>query len=375
MLYQYARKLLSGYSLLISLSVLVIAGYTAIRYFGFLAPPLCDARPAYNTEVPAEVRARIDFLFDSGLLYCGQLRGDTADLATVNPTIYWGSDGSRSTVFFQALPGSTLAGVGLTEYVLGSDSTPTAIGDARPAGFFLDAVGRPAWVNQADTPDATWYFREDGPPGPGDVAVRLRVVGPARERASLVGRNFEQDFWRMWGAVRGQTAGGVDANGVAAFPILHERWAKLVQRGEINPALADERGQTNPTLLATAALPGPTLLNTVAGTSASTVWVAGVISGTQPAMVLVPPAGAARGAIEPIGQAQWASDLGPNRLAHFAFEPQPLDTALEARYWNDGRRKDSAPPDYTWPVVFASRPPDVTPSDANPPGATPSAAP
>jgi hypothetical protein len=370
MLYTLARKMLRGYSMLIYLAVLAVAVYSIIRYFGYLEPPLCEARPIYNAEVPAEVRQRVDFLFDSGLLYCGETK---AGLAAVSPTIYWGSDGSRSTVFFQALPGENLGGVGISEYVFGTDILPPPIGDSRQDGFTIDATGRPAWLNQAGAPDATWYFREDGAPAPWDVSVRLDVVGPAIEQASATGRDFEQDLERIWDAIQGNDdGGGRRVTRPVTLRIMPERWEGRVTRGELNPALADEKGAFVPLRVATTALAQPTLLQTVSGASASTVWVAGVISGTRPVLVIAPAAGGGGAAIEPIAQGNWVTNIGPQRLASFAFDPQPLDTAFEARYWNDERERESAPPDYSWPIVFASQPPATpAPGTTSPPATTP----
>lgn len=371
MLYTLARKMLRGYSILISLAVLAVAVYSIIRYFGYLDPPLCAARPSYNAEVPAEVRQRVDFLFAKGLLYCGETK---AGLAAVSPTIYWGSDGSRSTVFFQALPGENLGGVGISEYVFGTDILPPPIGDSRQDGFTIDATGRPAWLNQAGAPDATWYFREDGAPAPWDVSVRLDVVGPALEQAGASGRDFEQDLERFWDALWSQDeGGGRRLTRPVTLRIMPERWAGLVTRGELNPALADEKGAFVPLRVATTALAQPTLLQTVSGASASTVWVAGVISGTHPALVIAPAAygGGGAGAIEPIAKGEWVSKLGPQHLAHFAFAPQPLDFAYEALYWNDEKQRESAPPDYTWPIVFAARPPGTPAPGTMLPGTTP----
>jgi len=127
---------------------------------------------------------------------------------------------------------------------------------------------------------------------------------------------------------------------------------------QINPALADENGRLDAARVATAELAGPALLQTVSGPWSSTVWVAGAISGTEPALLLAPPAGGTP--VRPVAGAGWVSPLGPLRLHHFAFDAQPLGIVFEARYWHDARRRGESPPDATWPVVFTPRPPDAT---------------
>jgi len=356
MLISYLEKLGRLQYIVVVALLAVTIGFGVLRGLDLVPTALCAAPPAYRAEVPPDVRARIDGLFAERLLYCGTLK---ADFEAVDPNVYWGSDGARSLLFFQALEGKTLAGVGIERYAYDDRDFPPPIGDARPDGYRLDIVGQPVWRNLAEGPAPTWYFRLDGPPRPTDATVVVSVQGPAALTRGLSDRSFEQDLMWVFDTLRGRTRGTWLIRRGTGIAIQPERWAALVHR-EINPALADERGQIVPETLARADLAQPSLLQTVQGRAISTVWVAGVVTGTRPALLLAPrePAGALP--IRSIAEGDWVSALGPVRLRHFAFERQPVGTLLDARYWHDGGDVDARPPDVTWPVTFTDAPPEAT---------------
>lgn len=361
MFYQLARKLLRYQYFLLSLVaiVFVLVGILARLGIDLVPdPPLCEALPAYRAEVPARVRADIDGLFAAGLLYCGE---PDAGLASVEPRIYWGSDGTRSVVFFQARPGMTLAQVGVPDYAFNVEFVPGPAGDEPMPGYRAERFGIPAWLNEAEESPPGYYYRVDGAPAPSDASVRVTVQGPAAEQEGLSGRDFMRDLELAWAYIRGEVREeGRTVKRPLTMPILPERWEATRNR-QVNPALANAQGLHEVQIVAGADLPEPALFQTVHGASGSSVWVAGIVTGTTPALVLVPRAGDAAAPIEPRAVSTWSSRVGPNRLALFAFDALPPG-AYDARYWNDGRRRDETPPDQIWPAAFLPKPPEVTPS-------------
>lgn len=356
MLLTRARRAMGVWTLVIAVVVVAITVYRVLDHYDLLPSYVCPARPTYREAVSAEARAQIDALFDRGLLYCSTIE---AGLARVDPTIYWGTDGTRSVLFFQARPGADLRGVGVSEYLFEDRDVPGPIGDGSMYGFRLEDFGQPVWRNQARDDVPTWFFRADGAPPDYDVSVQVKIVGEAEEQTGTTRRDFMRDLEYLWDYVRGD----IPSDGVRnmrrawSVPIQPRRWL-ATRHDELNPALADERGRYDPGRLATADLPRPALLQTVHGLLGSTVWVAGVVSGTRPVLVLAPPdAGADAPVLDPVASGRWVSALGPNRLAHFAFPPQAAGRLHEARYWHDAAARGARPPDLTWPVTFNPPPP------------------
>ncbi len=355
MLLTRARRAMGAWTLVIAGIIVAVTAYRVLDHFDLLPSYVCPARPAYRDAVSADARGQIDLLFDHGLLYCSPIE---AGLARVDPMIYWGTDGTRSILFFQARPGADLRGVGVSEYLFEDRDVPGPIGDGTMYGFRIEDVGQPVWRNQAPDDIPTWFFRADGAPPDYDTTVQIKVVGEAEEQTGTTQRDFVRDLEYLWALVRGDIPSDGIRNMRRAWsvPIQPRRW-RAVRSDDLNPALADERGTYDPQRLANADLPRPALLQTVHGLLGSTVWVAGVVTSTRPALVLVA-AGAADGApaIEPIAFGRWGSALGPVHLGHFAFPPQAVDQSYEARYWHDGAARGARAPDITWPVTFSARP-------------------
>lgn len=348
-----ARRALQLWTLFIVAVVVVIAGYRILEHYDLLPNYLCETRPVYQAEVTAEARREIDLLFENGLLYCS---GIEAGLAPVDPVIYWGSDGVHAVLFFQALPGANLKGVGVSDYVYDDRYPPGPRGDRTAYGFQPYDYRFPVWRNMAPGDDPTWYYRIDGAPADFDVSVQVSLIGPAEEQEGTSERDFVRDLEYVWAYVRGAvpTEGARKIRRVWLVPIQPRRWVALM-RQDINPALADAKGEYDPNIVARAELAKPTLLQTVQGLFGSNVWVAGVITDTTPAMLLAPRGGASGGeAVEPIASSPWVSPLGPMVLQQFAFPVQPAGVVLEARFWRDDATSETQPPDETWPVTFSA---------------------
>jgi hypothetical protein len=307
----------------------------------------CPAPPRFRPDVPAAVRAQIEDLYARGLLYCTSSK----ELANLTEPVYWGSDGMSSVLFFQP---EDFRGLGVVDYAFGSELVPTPPGDARLPGFLLDAVGRPTFENQA--PEGSGYFyRLDGAPGEADAAVRVDIRGPAVTNPGVSGRNFFRDLQLLASLLQGRASSERrDTRVTFALPIVPDRW-RAVPRRAINPQLAGDAGEISTAVLRKIgdALQQPTLYQTASGPLGSTVWVAGVLSDTNPSLVLAVLADGPAEAMEPIATGLWADPAeGGMRLKHFAFPPLPEGQRYQARYWSDPRRRADAPPDFTWQVEF-----------------------
>lgn len=360
MVYQWARRLRQYYVLVI---VGLIGLAAILRAVGFEAGGRagCDAAPVYRDAVPAELRTWLDTLQAQELLYCRDLR---EGLASVDPRVYWGSDGMNSVIFFQARPGQDLTGVGVTDYTFGDGSRdffPSRMGDRRHIRFDQAQEGRRVWANEAEGSPPTYFVRLDGAPPVGLVNAYFKIRGPALEQRGVTDRDFLQDLERFWGLLRREPQSAVGGRLVSRdLTVIYdpERWADWVGR-DVNPALTDAEGRVDYEALATEPIAEPILYQTVQGLSGSTVWVAGVVSGTRPAMLLLPRGGGAP--IEPIGGGTWISFRGGSALAHFAFPRQPDGAVLEARFWADAEARDREPPTRSWPVAFPP-PPALAPA-------------
>jgi hypothetical protein len=344
--YQQARKLMRvrTYAIFLFLllgAVLSMAGDNIARLF--VRP--CAEAPAYRQDVPTEVRERIDRLQAAGLLYCSPpLQG----LATMSQPIYWGSDGLSSILFFQA---DDLASIGVTRYGFGSGPTGSAFvpgepGASPPDGFREVMIGRPALANQA--PDGSGYFyRVQGAPIGSDAAVSISLTGPATKTASG-DRDVFRDIEMVWNRLRRRSAQEVGSTTVrTAIAILPGRWQPYMRRW-VQPGLADASGQPSYRALVTAAPPEPTAYQVVSGLMGTTVWVAGVVTGTNPALAIVQPDGQS---VSPFASALWDSTTTDQLQAHFAFAPISGGTPLTLRYWHEKERAAMREPDYEWPVT------------------------
>lgn len=309
---------------------------------GRMLAPTCPERPAYHADVPPAVRAVLDTLFDNDLLYCG---APSEPFAGLEGPVYWGSDGLSSWVFFQA---ESLRGVGLTGYAYGQDFAVSAPGDAPPAGYVpLVPRGR---GNQAEGAEPTYFVRRDGPPTAGDARVVVELRGPEPAAAGVPGgRSVWRDLDRFLAAIRGDA---LAAGTVASEVQIARRATQLVDRIErrVVPELAADDGAPDAALLAGVAPGRPVPWQTLTGLMGSSVWVAGVVTSTLPALRLAPPGGGAE--IAPFETSLWRGEAGAPALALFAFDPVATGTPLDARFWADGRAAGAAPPDAAWTIEF-----------------------
>lgn len=313
----------------------------------------CDAPPSYQADVPPTVRAEIDTLFANDLLFCPE---PSNPIEGLNGPIYWGSDGMRSVLFFQA---DDLTGVGVTEYIYGENFLVLPMGDSPPIGYRLLGSGQPIYRNEApqqeDGPRPTYFYRRDGAPQAVDLQVAITVRGDRPPREGVVGaRDPFEDIERIWDRIRGvqrETTTGGSTSSRVGFPILASDWAPLIRR-EVTPELATAEGEPSIERLSAAELAEPVVYQRLGGLLGSSLWVAGVVTETNrsPAVVLVGPGDET---IEPLKSSVWTSGRAPNTpLALFAFDPLPTDTAFQARYWHTASEAGIGPPDLTWSITF-----------------------
>jgi len=330
---------------LIILGLLILGALASVFAdpLGRVLAPTCAEPPTYHADVPDDVRGVLDSLFDNDLLYCAE---PSEPFAGLDGPIYWGSDGLSSWVFFQA---DNLRGVGLTRYAFGEDFAVTPPGDSPPASYNPTAARSRA--NQATAENPTYFFRRDGAPSSGDARVALRVRGP---QAPTAGRPGARSVWRDLDRLIGWLRGDALAKGTVPSEVLIARQPEaLVQRVErrVAPGLADEAGELDKAKLAEVALGEPVLMQAVTGMFGNSVWVAGVVTDTVPALELVPPGGGEP--VAPFDRSLWRGGEGQAPLALFAFDPLTTNAPHTARFWLDGLAAGSgAAPDAAWPVEF-----------------------
>lgn len=341
--YQQARRLMRWrtYGLVAFLAlgvVLTTFGDDLAR--AFISP--CGSAPTYRDDVPEPVRSTLDALHQGGLLYCSApLEG----LAAMHEPVYWGSDGLTSVLFFQA---DDMTGIEVTRYVFGAGPTGQGVtpgdpGAAPPEGFRLSAPDRTTPANQA-APGAHYYFRIQGAPADSDAVVGVSISGPAGTPASFGSRDVFRDIEMIWSRLQRRPPSAVGTTSVrTTIAVLPERWQALLRR-HVVPELADEKGRAGFRALRDAAPAEPTLYQVVSGALGTTVWVAGVVSGTHPALQVALPGG-----MPPVQRAGslWTSVTGDQVLVHGAFDPIQAGTPIEVRYWSD-EAAVRQPPEHRW---------------------------
>lgn len=346
--YQQARRLMNLRVYLIVAVVLVGIVFSLLgdRLQNIVVQP-CEALPAYRADVPDDLRNRLALLHERGLLLCSD---PVEGLAPMQERIYWGSDGLNSILFFQPedVGQITLTRYGFGTATMGEAFVPGEPGASPPAGFREVTIGQPARSNQAPE-GATYFVRVHGAPISTDSVVSVSLAGPAIEAAGLSERDFFRDLELLWGRLMRRPERVVGNTVVRVpIPIAPSRWEEHLARA-INPSFADDEGLESYRALVDAAPDRPDWYKVENGSLATTVWVAGVVSGTNPVLVL---AAASDQEIEPSASALWASNTTDLVLAHFAFAPLEAGSAYEARYWNERRDRDAgAAPDRRWPVT------------------------
>lgn len=324
--------------------------------------PTCPERPAYDAGVDPAITAKLNYLFDNGLLYC---QAPTTPFRGLRGPIYWGSDGMSAVLFFQ---GDDLTGVGVSTYLYNDTFVVGPAGESPPEGYGELRVGRTALRNQAPGERPTYFYRRDGAPLRSDAIANIEIVGPAipRTPAPVGGRDVWRDFGRIWSLVRrtSKTAGDSGtAHATVAISFATDRWQGLVRRIPAD-GFAGDGGAPDLVRLRDARLAGalpaePFVFQTASGAFGHSLWVAGVVTATHPALALVRP-GTVGGVkddrtVEALGVSLWQSSAMLVPLAIAAFDPLPFPAGVpvEVRFWaDDARRAAQAPPDHTWTVTF-----------------------
>lgn len=368
MYYDLARRLLRWrIYIILGLGLLVIViGRLGL---GSLGSAACEAPPAFRPEVPGDLRADLELLQAKGLLYCKPLR---EGLDTVDPMLYWASDGLSSLLYFQAREGADLREVGVSSYLFsdGQDSYfPSLPGDRRPPNFVQAQEGARVWSNQAPGETPTYYLRREGAPGTTVGAVMVEVTGPLTVDTGVTDRDFLKDLERSFGWLRGEVGGETGAAGRGTrdvnFLVDQGRWRPWVQR-DTNPAFLTADGLPDSARLAQEPLPRPQVYQRVQGLLGSAVWVAGVISGTEGHLRLAPQRGGAP--LPPRDVVRWIPAGKGSPMTLFGFPPLPAGAPYEARYWSSAAAADSgAPAEQTFVVVFNLPPAEATATAAGAP--------
>jgi len=309
----------------------------------------CDAAPVFLDEVPTAVRERLLALHAADLLYCSAA---VDGLATMSEPVYWGSDGVSSVLFFQA---ESLEGVGVTRYGFTSGMegayVPPTRGTPLVPRFREDGAGRIVYRNEA--PDGSRYFvRFQGAPTVSDRVVEITISGTATPQEGLTGRDVFRDIEILMARLRGEPPASLGATAVQIpIPIQPERWID-VPRYETDARWADDEGRPDHAALVADPPDAPTPFFTVTAPLGTTVWVAGVVTGTRPTLALAPARETqAPDALEPVASARWFGLDAPIVLAHFAFEPVAAGGSYDARYRVDDA-DGVAPADLAWSVVI-----------------------
>lgn len=350
-LYQQARRLrrLRTYLIVGVVLLAMVVGVVWPRLQRLVET--CPEPPTMAEDVPDSIRLQLETLYEQGLLYC--MEEGLADLVSLNDKVYWGTDGVSSVLYF---PADSLEGVGVTRYGTGSNTGAGAFnvgapGASPPTGFVEDTVGRAALRNGAPE-GASYFYLFRGAPADTDSAATVTIKGPAVVQETVTERDFFRDLDILWAWLQRKPPEEIgSASRLLRTIIVPERWME-VRRRAIDPALANDEGEPSFAALRDLAPTEPMLYQTVSGPLGTTVWVAGVVSGTTPSMVLAAPDGQG---LTPFASSPWISDNTDVVLRHFAFDPLPPGDGYEARYWTDGEEARTgaggAEPDYTWPVT------------------------
>jgi hypothetical protein len=345
--YQRATQFLAIRRLLIVVFVIAAVAFALFgdQIMSRLAA-VCPAPPHYHADVPPALRERLDALHASGRLYCVT---PPEGLATLDGPVYWGTDGVNSLLFFQA---TGAGGLSVARYALANRFEPGPRGGPPPVGFRNEIQGRLSYANEAPE-GATYFVRVLGAPSDTDAAVEVDVRGPAIQNRGLTNRNFWRDMENLFRRLRGESELERRNTTVrAAMPVRPPTWV-AVRKRVVAPEFAAASGGPAADKLSAQPQGQPAMYQVLNGPLGAGIWVTGALSPTVPALVLSPRGGGAP--VAPDGDTQTWRETNPSgapgRLASFAFPPLPSGEVYDARYWHDGRRRDEAPPDATFPVV------------------------
>jgi hypothetical protein len=331
-----ARRALRWRRLLVIVVVLVGAVYSVFRepIDGLLTPP-CDGPLELEPSIAPDQRAQLELLLAAGLLYCPEV---PLTLDGFEGPVYWGSDGVNSVLYLAFDPDNP---VSLGEYRF--LRLPALFrGDAPPLGAL--SAGRPTYRNEAPD-DAGYYFVTTGAPLASETSVRLMLVGRGVPQKGVTGRDFFTDLENLWRVITRAPLTTERGNLRLDFATVPRRWegtANVWSDPELDPkGTGDFRAAVD---LAPAE---PVVARAVTGPLGAGVWVAGVVSGTRPSLLLTPDSAAPDAApLEPLGRSMWSSSRGPT-FALFEFDRLEPGVSYAPSVWLD---EDSQ---------AADRPPDV----------------
>ncbi|MFQ5459368.1 MAG: hypothetical protein ACE5EL_01100 [Anaerolineae bacterium] len=347
MIAQSARRLRNVRRLVIVGGLVLAAAYGLLeRPVNRLLSPGCPEAPTYDPDTRQDIRGVLDTLHGAGVLLCPAA---PQGLAGLGDKVYWGTDGLRSVLYFDFDAASPVS-VQRYEYRSTTNEPVLGPGDRAPAGFFVR--GRPAYRNEAPE-GASFYYIVMAGPQERTAAVRIRFVGRRAPQGGLAGRDLFTDLADLWSRLHGTTPGGRQTVELD-FPI-DPAAAEGVGHRWVTPELAGDKGEPDLQALMANYPDEPTLYQVVSGPLGAGIWVAGVITGTRPAMVLTTAHLGADGFSVPAEATEmWEAWRGHELLALFAFGPYPGDSEWLAHYWNDAARRD-APADAVFgPFTFAT---------------------
>ncbi len=307
----------------------------------WLTPP-CDQALVLDPSLPPETRNLVEALQDQELLYCPPT---PSGLAGFSGPVYWASDGVNSLLYYGFSPDNRV-GIGRYEF---TGRPVMAAGDAAPAG--LIPTGRPAYRNEAPK-GAPFYLVTMGAPRHGEVGVAVDFHAHGEPQAGYSNRNFWTDGMNALRRLRGDPLTTESSRVQLTFAIVPDRWASSSSVWS-DPVLdsagtGDFRG---------AALVDPppelALARVVSGNLGAGAWVAGVISGTRPALTTVPDGDLGR-TTELASFSLWRTRSG---LPFALFALPALDSGVPYSFeiWADAGDKAAgkAPDKVTQPIVLA----------------------
>jgi hypothetical protein len=178
--------------------------------------------------------------------------------------------------------------------------------------------------------------------------VDLRVIGRGIPQEGTQGRNFFTDIQNAVRWLRRDPLTTERGSLRVQFATVPRRWADIPLVWS-DPVL-DPEGNTDFRAAVDLAPTEPALARAQSGLLGAGVWVAGVVSGTRPALVLDPadaPGSVDAAPIEPLERSVWAAPSGP-AFALFAFDVLDPEVTYSPSFWLDEEdRRAGRPPDAT----------------------------
>jgi hypothetical protein len=296
-----------------------------------LVPP-CDHPPQLAPDTEPSTAVAVAALFERELLYCPEV---PSGLVGIGAELYWGSDGVNSLLYLPMEPGTD---VSLRNYVADDFAIP-APGGRPPVRFQM--AGRPSYRNQAPE-GAAYYTLLLGAPQSSAASINVALNGRVGADG-IEQRDFINDMVDLWDRARSNTDEGYRTVRVR-FGITPRRWEDDVTEHIYMSELSSAA------YVGDVEVPSPSVYRTLAGPLGSSIWVAGIVTGTLPALTWHP--GSPEGpAVEPAWTQRWADGETGRLMYSFAFPPGVGETGF-ASFWSD-ESNASQPPDAVFgPLSF-----------------------